>query len=242
MVTYRRLNVAPERFSQNSRTSRSSCGVPLSRAHETCIVAQTRDALVIVDQHAAHERIVYERLKASLDRSGIARQRHSGLFQDRVTGRTLREDFQSARPPTITRNPAWRQKRSLRGSHSAVSRVQSGNVQRAPPPHMQAWDRWKPPDGFVGLILDSNDCRGGQNATASLIAAGQSAPAGLHRTDCPGSSARNDWSHQPATPDIARRCGSRTCVSTRRSGTRIAPAPRRARRWPQAPRRRPARS
>jgi DNA mismatch repair protein MutL len=37
-------------------------------------VAQTRDGLVIVDQHAAHERIVYEKLKAALEKSGVARQ------------------------------------------------------------------------------------------------------------------------------------------------------------------------
>ena len=42
--------------------------------HETYIVAQTRDGLVIVDQHAAHERIVYERLKAAIDQTGVARQ------------------------------------------------------------------------------------------------------------------------------------------------------------------------
>ena len=49
-------------------------GAARAQVHETYIVAQTRDGIVIVDQHAAHERIVYERLKAALERSGIARQ------------------------------------------------------------------------------------------------------------------------------------------------------------------------
>ncbi len=49
-------------------------GAARAQVHETYIVAQTRDGLVIVDQHAAHERLVYERLKAALERQGIARQ------------------------------------------------------------------------------------------------------------------------------------------------------------------------
>ena len=49
-------------------------GVARAQDHETYIVAQTEDGLVIVDQHAAHERLVYERMKAMLDASGIARQ------------------------------------------------------------------------------------------------------------------------------------------------------------------------
>jgi len=49
-------------------------GAARAQLHETYIVAQTRDGLVIVDQHAAHERIVYERMKAALAKSGIARQ------------------------------------------------------------------------------------------------------------------------------------------------------------------------
>jgi DNA mismatch repair protein MutL len=49
-------------------------GAARAQLHETYIVAQTRDGIVIVDQHAAHERIVYERMKAALERSGVARQ------------------------------------------------------------------------------------------------------------------------------------------------------------------------
>jgi DNA mismatch repair protein MutL len=49
-------------------------GAARAQIHETYIVAQTRDGLIIVDQHAAHERIVYERLKAAIDKTGVARQ------------------------------------------------------------------------------------------------------------------------------------------------------------------------
>ena len=49
-------------------------GAARAQIHETYIVSQTRDGLIIVDQHAAHERIVYERMKAAVDKSGVARQ------------------------------------------------------------------------------------------------------------------------------------------------------------------------
>lgn len=49
-------------------------GAARAQLHENYIVAQTADGVVIVDQHAAHERLVYERMKAALARDGIARQ------------------------------------------------------------------------------------------------------------------------------------------------------------------------
>lgn len=49
-------------------------GVARAQVHETYIVAQTADGIVIVDQHAAHERLVYERMKAALDSGAVARQ------------------------------------------------------------------------------------------------------------------------------------------------------------------------
>lgn len=49
-------------------------GAARAQLHETYVLAQTRDGVVIVDQHAAHERLVYERLKAERARNGIARQ------------------------------------------------------------------------------------------------------------------------------------------------------------------------
>ena len=49
-------------------------GAARAQVHETYIVAQTRDGMVIVDQHAAHERLVYERLKRQRAAQGVARQ------------------------------------------------------------------------------------------------------------------------------------------------------------------------
>ncbi|PLW74951.1 DNA mismatch repair endonuclease MutL [Cohaesibacter celericrescens] len=49
-------------------------GAARAQIFENYILAQTEDGLVIVDQHAAHERLVYEKLKTSLATKGIARQ------------------------------------------------------------------------------------------------------------------------------------------------------------------------
>lgn len=49
-------------------------GAVRTQIHENYIVAQTRDGLVIVDQHAAHERLVFERFKTALKAGKVASQ------------------------------------------------------------------------------------------------------------------------------------------------------------------------
>jgi len=49
-------------------------GAARGQLHANYIVAQTRDGLVIVDQHAAHERLVYERMKAQMAEGSVTRQ------------------------------------------------------------------------------------------------------------------------------------------------------------------------
>ncbi|QQP88373.1 DNA mismatch repair endonuclease MutL [Skermanella sp. TT6] len=49
-------------------------GAARAQLHNTYIVAQTGDGIVIVDQHAAHERLVYERFKQALVEGGVKRQ------------------------------------------------------------------------------------------------------------------------------------------------------------------------
>ena len=49
-------------------------GVARAQLHETYIVAQTDAGVVIVDQHAAHERLLHEKLKQQLEAEGVKRQ------------------------------------------------------------------------------------------------------------------------------------------------------------------------
>lgn len=49
-------------------------GAAVAQVHGTFIIAQTDHSLVIVDQHAAHERIVYEKMKEAMAQGGVKRQ------------------------------------------------------------------------------------------------------------------------------------------------------------------------
>lgn len=69
---------APQAYGADGQPAEDLTTHPLGAAraqlHETYVVAQTRDGIVIVDQHAAHERLVYERMKDAMRGKGVERQ------------------------------------------------------------------------------------------------------------------------------------------------------------------------
>ncbi len=65
---------APSARVEQAVDSDGPLGAARAQVHENYIIAQTATGIVIVDQHAAHERLVYERLKAQMAANGVARQ------------------------------------------------------------------------------------------------------------------------------------------------------------------------
>jgi DNA mismatch repair protein MutL len=68
------FNAPSARVEADAAPTDSPLGAARAQLHETYIVAQTQDGIVIVDQHAAHERLTYEKMKRAMEKGGIARQ------------------------------------------------------------------------------------------------------------------------------------------------------------------------
>ncbi len=77
----------PENTGAGSDFTANPLGAARAQLHETYVVAQTQDGIVIVDQHAAHERLVYERMKdamAERAEGGTGVERQALLIPDIV--------------------------------------------------------------------------------------------------------------------------------------------------------------
>ena len=75
---FKELETPTGSFANNDSEGQLSSQFPLGAArgqvHENYIIAQTKDSVVIVDQHAAHERLIYEKLKKQMAASSVTRQ------------------------------------------------------------------------------------------------------------------------------------------------------------------------
>jgi DNA mismatch repair protein MutL len=149
-------------------------GAALAQVHDTYIVAQTRDGLVVVDQHAAHERLVYERIKAALERSGVARQillipEIVELDADHVARLTERADelarFGLAVEPFGPGAVAVRETPAMLGEVDAVALV------RDLAEHMAEWDEALPLERRLLHVAATMACYGSVRAGRRLKAA-----------------------------------------------------------------------
>jgi DNA mismatch repair protein MutL len=146
-------------------------GAARAQVHETYIVAQTRDGLVIVDQHAAHERIVYEKLKAALDANGVPRQillipEIVELDEADVERLTARADelarfglvLESFGPGAV----------ALRETPSLLGEIDGAGLVRDLAEHMSEWDETLPLERRLMQVASSMACHGSVRAGRRL--------------------------------------------------------------------------
>src|SRR5205085_7195807 len=122
-------------------------GAARAQLHDTYIVAQTRDGIVIVDQHAAHERLVYERMKAGLERKGIARQ--ILLIPEIVELDEADVDRLTARAAELTRyglaiEPFGPGAVAVRETPALLGEIDAGALVRDLAEHLAEWDETLP--------------------------------------------------------------------------------------------------
>jgi DNA mismatch repair protein MutL len=146
-------------------------GAARAQVHETYIVAQTRDGLVIVDQHAAHERLVYERMKAELEKTGIARQ--VLLIPDIVELDAAEVDRLLARAQELARyglvlEPFGPGAVAVRETPALLGEIDAGALVRDLAEHLAEWDEALPLERRLMHVASTMACYGSVRAGRRL--------------------------------------------------------------------------
>jgi DNA mismatch repair protein MutL len=153
----------PEAFEPAPDLLDRPLGAARAQVHETYVVAQTRDGLVIVDQHAAHERIVYERLKGALERQGVARQ--ILLIPDIVELDEADVERMLARTAELARfglaiEPFGPGAVAVRETPALLGEIDAGGLVRDLSEHMAEWDATLPLERSLMHVAATMACHG----------------------------------------------------------------------------------
>ncbi|MBR0965110.1 DNA mismatch repair endonuclease MutL [Bradyrhizobium diazoefficiens] len=146
-------------------------GAARTQIHETYIVSQTRDGLIIVDQHAAHERIVYERLKASLAENGVQRQIlliPEIVEMDEATVERLLDRSDELASFGLAIESFGPGAVAVRETPSLLGKTNAGGLLRDLSEHMAEWDEALPLERRLMHVAATMACHGSVRAGRRL--------------------------------------------------------------------------
>ena len=124
----------PEAEPATAPVPRYPLGVARGQVAPTYIVAEAEDGLVIVDQHAAHERLVLERMRAACERRTVARARR--CCSPRWSSSTSPPATGSRRAPPSS--PSWASSSSASGPAAMLVRATPAPLGKADVPRLAA--------------------------------------------------------------------------------------------------------
>jgi DNA mismatch repair protein MutL len=146
-------------------------GAARTQIHETYIVSQTRDGLVVVDQHAAHERIVYEKLKASLAKNGVQRQIlliPEIVELDEATVEKLIDRAEELASFGLAIDSFGPGAVAVRETPSLLGKANAGSLLRDLAEHMEEWDEALPLERRLMHVAATMACHGSVRAGRRL--------------------------------------------------------------------------
>ena len=147
-------------------------GAARTQIHETYIVSQTRDGLIVVDQHAAHERIVYEKLKASLAKNGVQRQilliPEIVELDEATVEQAARRAPTNWRPSGLRSNPSAPARSRCARRRRCSARPMPAGLLRDLAEHMAEWDEALPLERRLMHVAATMACHGSVRAGRRL--------------------------------------------------------------------------